>query len=114
MVNREGIEAKKSFLFFSNYQLIIILEVIVQLEENLKARLERLWGHTIQLLYPMLEIGIENIPSRDRVFTGKDAIFAFLHDGCEGPVFPGSVCSFIIVVYYTSLSLFYIDKTMLP
>ncbi len=39
MISRGSIEEKQGFLLFSNYQLKISLEVVVQFEENFKASL---------------------------------------------------------------------------
>ncbi len=50
MVSRKGVKADQVMFLFTDCQLKISLEVIIQLEENLKANLESLWGHIGQLL----------------------------------------------------------------
>jgi len=49
MVSRESVKENQVTFPFAYSQLIVSLEVIVQLEDNLEARLESLWGHIVQL-----------------------------------------------------------------
>ncbi len=46
----------------------------------------------------------KSIPNGNRVFTWKDSILTFLHDGYKGPIFPGAACFLLVVMHHTSLS----------
>ncbi len=96
MVSKEGIEEQKGLLIFSNFQFIISIEGVVQIEENLKASPESLLGH--------IEIGFKDVPVVTEV-CWKGRVIVFFHDGCEVPVLPGAFNFFAIVVHHTSLSL---------
>ncbi len=96
MVSKEGIEEQKGLLIFSNFQFIISIEGVVQIEENLKASPESLLGH--------IEIGFKDVPSSDRVFAGKDMLlYSFMMD----------VKSQSFQVLSTSLLLLYITQASL-
>ncbi len=50
MISRKGVKENQVTFPFAYSQFKISLEVIVQLEENLEARLKSLWGHIVWLL----------------------------------------------------------------
>ncbi len=50
MVSRKGVKESQMTFLITDCQFIVSLEVIIQLEEDLKVSLEGLWGHIVWLL----------------------------------------------------------------
>ncbi len=50
MFSRKGIKEDQVMFLLASCQLKISLEVVIQLEEDLKASLESLWGHIVFIL----------------------------------------------------------------